>query len=208
VIRGGLLRGVRMCIDFSHQTQLWLGLQEKELTPWFRSLSTGIRTAIDAGAAQGTYVLYFLSKTSAQRVLAFEPSGDSVAAMKRNLQLNELETDGRLEIVCKFAGSQIKQGHATLDSFSRSISPPCLIKIDVDGGEVRVLQGSQSLLETPGTRWIIEVHSEALQWECRRILENKGYRVCVVPNAWWRMFIPELRPIELNHWLVATKEST
>ena len=42
-----------------------------------------------------------------------------------------------------------------------------------------------------------------LEQECLRILRDAGYRTIVVPNAWWRHFVPELRPLELNHWLVA-----
>jgi len=205
VIRGGLFRGLRFKMDFAHQTQLWLGLQERELARWFRNLSEGIHTAIDVGASEGIYTLYFLARTPARKVLSFEPSSENVAVICRNLELNGLETDSRLQIVGKFAGTRQDQQHATLDSFCPSIEFPCLVKIDVDGGEVDVLRGAQTLLELPGTRWIIEVHSEELKKECLRILEDKDYRISVVPNAWWRAFIPELRPIELNHWLVATR---
>src|SRR5437016_2885301 len=46
-IRTGLLVGLTMELDFAHNTQRWLGLQERELYGWFRQLSNGIRTAID-----------------------------------------------------------------------------------------------------------------------------------------------------------------
>lgn len=206
IIRGGILRGLRMWIDFSRQTQLWLGFQERELAPWFRGLSQNIQTAIDVGAAEGAYVLYFLAKTPARRVLAFEPSADCATRMTRNVRLNGLENAGRLEIVNKCVAGLDSEQEVTLDSVSPAIAPPCLIKIDVEGAEVSVLRGSQKLLEMPGMRWIIEVHSQPLQQECRRILEEKGYRVEVVPNAWWRMFVSEFRPIEFNQWLIATRE--
>ena len=34
-------------------------------------------------------------------------------------------------------------------------------------------------------------------------LERNGFRVRIVPNAWWRVVLPEQRPVELNRWLVA-----
>ena len=34
-------------------------------------------------------------------------------------------------------------------------------------------------------------------------LESAGYAVTVIKNAWWRVFVPEQRPIPHNRWLVA-----
>src|SRR5579862_9658333 len=51
----GLLAGLTMELDFAHQSQRWLGLQERELYAWVRRLSTGIRTAVDIGANDGMY---------------------------------------------------------------------------------------------------------------------------------------------------------
>src|SRR5205085_7842471 len=92
---------------------------------------------------------------------------------------------------------------ATLDSFAGRIVPPCLVKVDIDGGEFLLLKGAERLLKSGGIRWIIEVHSRALQENCLEILRKANYQVVVVPNARWRYFLPELRPVELNDWIVA-----
>ena len=206
VVRGGLLAGLSMEVDFAHQTQLWLGLQERELCSWFRRFSKGIHTAIDVGANEGAYTLYFLAKTSAQRVLAFEPSPENLFHLKGNLELNHLSADHRLEIVPKFVGRSPGNEWIALDVFWQSIISPCLVKVDIDGGEVELLRGAQGLLRMPGVRWIIEVHSRELKEECLEILRAAKYCTVVVPNAWWRYFLPELRPTELNHWVVAMSE--
>jgi hypothetical protein len=202
-IRGGLLRGLTVQIDFAHGTQRWLGLQERELFHWFRKLSQGVRTAIDVGANDGMYTIYFLAKTFAQKVLAFEPDRENLRQLEGNLALNGLASDGRLEIISECVGASKAEGRTNLDSFLPAVVSPCVVKVDIDGGEVELLRGARQLLLLPGMRWIIEVHSKRLEAECLRLLQAAKYRTVVVPNAWWRVFLPELRPGELNHWVVA-----
>ena len=133
-IRMGILAGLTMQLDLTHQTQRWLGLQERELYGWIRRLSVGINTAVDVGANDGMYTLYFLAATSAGRVLSFEPSAECLADLNENLTLNHFAGD-RLKIVSKKVGSTIEDGWTTLDSCLTFIAPPCLVKVDIDGGE-------------------------------------------------------------------------
>lgn len=204
----GLLAGLTMELDFAHQSQRWLGLQERELFGWMRRLSMGIRTAVDVGANDGMYTLYFLSSTPAKHVVAFEPSPESLADLNTNLALNQLSHDARLEVVTQKVGCVVDEEWTTLDSLLPSIEIPCLVKVDIDGGEVDMLGGAQKLLLSADVRWIIEIHSKALERDCLRILRDAGYQTHVVPNAWWRHIVPELRPGEANHWLVAFREET
>jgi hypothetical protein len=203
VVQCGLLAGLKMELDFAHSTQRWLGLQERELYKWFRRLSGGIRTAIDVGANDGMYTLYFLAKTPAEKIFAFEPSAESLDQLRTNLILNGLAENSRLEIVPKCVGASADGQMVTLDSFAERVQPPCLLKVDIDGGEVSLLEGARALLSSAEMRWIIEVHSKALQERCSEILQAANYHVVVVRNAWWRHFLPELRPGELNQWIIA-----
>jgi hypothetical protein len=79
------------------------------------------------------------------------------------------------------------------------------VKIDVDGGECDILDGASALLQAARVRWLVETHSVALEERCATMLRNAGYRVRIVPNAAWRLFLPEQRPIEQNRWLVAAR---
>ncbi len=202
-IRSGILAGVAMELDFAHHTQRWLGLQERELNAWFRLLSKDIGTAIDVGANDGMYTLYFLAKSPARKVFAFEPSEVSLSQMRKNLAFNGFENDSRIKIVMQTVGTVANGQDVALDSFFNTIQFPCLIKVDIDGGELSLLEGSRQLLASQCVRWIIEVHSVELQEKCLDVLRAANYKTFVVRNAWWRRIIPELRPGELNQWIIA-----
>jgi len=194
-----------MELDLQHQSQCWLGLQERELHVWFRRLSIGVRSAVDVGAHDGMYTLYFLARTPATRVVAIEPDTGCIDIFRRNIALNGLEEDRRLDLLTKFAGDVTESEHVALDSLIPILEQPCLVKVDIDGGEVALLRGARELLGRRDTRWIIEVHSEELEAECAKILADAEYRTTTVPKAWWRSFIPELRPLEFNRWVVAVR---
>lgn len=205
-IRAGLLRGVPMQMDLAHHSQRWLGLQERELYGWMRRFARNINTAIDVGANDGMYTLYFLTRTSARKVYSFEPSLECLEELKENLAVNNLTDDERLEVGSRKVGASSGEGWTTLDSLASTIVPPCLIKVDIDGGEGDLLRGASACMGLREMRWIIEVHSKALEQECLQILKEAGYRVRIVDNAWWRRVVPELREVELNRWLVAYRD--
>lgn len=205
-IKAGPFRSLRMNLDLASQFQIYLGLFEREVHAKFRILSANIATAIDIGAAQGEYTLYFLARSRAAKILAFEPSKDSRTELLANLKLNGLASDSRLKISGQFVGSGDDGNMCSLDSFLPLIEFPCLIKMDIDGGEVEVLKGAQKLLQKPQVRWLIETHSPELEQNSNSMLKKFGYDTEIIENAWWRFFIPEQRPIEQNRWLIASKE--
>jgi len=196
-----------MDLDLACQAQLYLGLYEKEIAPWLEKLSCGIRTAIDAGAGEGEYTLYFLKKTSACKVLAFDHSASAQKLLSANLKLNDLARDSRLQCFAKRLSSSSSNCSHTLDSLASLTSLPCLIKVDVDGTEVAILRGARNVLRLPQVSWVIETHSKQLEQQCIAILRQAGYRTQIIHNAWWRVFLHELRPIPHNRWLVATTPS-
>jgi hypothetical protein len=202
----GPLKGIVMNLSLKTQSQIYFGLFEREVHRWLRSLSTGIGTAIDIGAAYGEYTLFFLKKTPATRVYAFEPDEAVLPRLYENLKLNDLADSGRLVVSCKFVGTCNSQRELTLDSLQDSLRYPCLIKMDVDGAEAAILGGAKAINGLPRVRWLIETHSSELERDCARILTEAGFEIRIIPNAWWRMLLPEHRPSEHNRWLAAFKE--
>jgi hypothetical protein len=200
----GPFQGITMALSLRHQTQIYLGLFEREVHPWLVRLSRAIHTAIDIGADNGEYTLFFLKRTDA-RVLAFEPNPESLPGLQENLKLNSLAESNRLELSPAMVGDSDGAGKVRLDSLAGSMRLPCFIKIDVDGGEVEILKGAARLNALGGVRWLIETHSKSLECQCIEQLKAAGFETRIIRNAWWRVLIPELRPIEHNRWLAAWK---
>jgi hypothetical protein len=194
-----------MDLNLRTESQLYVGLFERELYPALKRLSRGIQSAVDIGAASGEYTLYILMKTGAKRLISFEPGRSLAEHLYRNLDLNGLKETPRFELHTKFLGPEEGPDTIAADTLAEWITAPCLIKMDIEGGELGVLRASKNLLAIPGLRWLIEVHSNAIRQECMSILESSGYTATYIPQARWRVLVPERRGTEVG-WLVATKE--
>jgi hypothetical protein len=168
-------------------------------------LTSGIKSAIDIGASTGEYLLYFLMKTSANTVIGFEPNEELIQDLKANIALNGLSQTTRVKLYQKFVTSTDSESTMSLDTLSPTLEGPCFIKMDVDGGEVDILRGATEFLKRNDLHWLIETHSPELETTCQQILAQAGYKVQIIPNAWWRVILPELRPPEQNRWLTAVK---
>jgi predicted RNA methylase len=201
----GPFQGITMELSLRDQTQIYLGLFEREIHGWLERLSSGIQTAIDIGADHGEYTLFFLMRTKATRVLAFEPNPESLPLLQENLKLNSVVEANRLEISTAMVGDSDGASKVRLDSLVGSIQLPCFVKMDVDGAEAEILKGASLLNGLGGVRWLIETHSRDLERECVEQLKAAGFETRIIRNAWWRVLIPELRPVEQNRWLAAWK---
>lgn len=200
----GLLRGIALELDpRAGETQLWAGFYERETFAAVRRLVHGCQGALDLGAARGELVVFFLRQPGMQRVMAVEPSPDGLATLQRTLALNGLAGDARVLVHPGFAGRGAPPLWRTLDDLAREVPGPLFIKIDIDGPEAEVLAGGQEALRSKDCRLLIETHSTEAEAGCTRQLRDQGYHVQIIPNAWWRAFLPEHRTIAHNRWLAA-----
>jgi hypothetical protein len=122
----GPFGGISMNLSLAHQLQLYLGLFERETYLWLERLSKGISTGIDIGAADGEYTLYFLKRTPAAKVYAFEPDISRLPRLESNLLLNGESNSNRLTVCNKFIGSYTSNGTVKLDTFFRELAFPFL----------------------------------------------------------------------------------
>lgn len=175
----------------------WLHEPEIALLPL---LPNSHALAVDAGANKGVY-LYHLCRRF-QRVVAFEPlpemSAFLASAAPANAEVHRLalsDAAGQAEIrmprgynelaslepqsAAVAAGAEIV-AHvtelATLDSFG--LGPVGLLKIDVEGHELKVLDGARTTLQRFHPTVLIEVeerHSRGGIARVREMLEGLGY---------------------------------
>jgi FkbM family methyltransferase len=206
-IVSGPFRDIVMNLSLRSETQVYLGLFEREIHRWLLRLSQDIVTAIDIGAAHGEYTLFFLLKTRAKRIHTFEPDLTRLPSFYRNLELNEIPSSGRLEVSTKLVGLSNSEQETQLDSLAETIHTPLLIKMDVDGAEEQILKGATKINARSRVRWLIETHSQELEVACMELLKRAGFETTIIPNAWWRVLVPEFRPIKHNRWLAAWKNT-
>lgn len=151
-------------------------------------------------------------------IYAFEPVPQNASAIGRNARLNRLENikvltvalscvDGRGELllahhvggaVLKSAGTppdlagRIDVETASLDTLvdRGQVKPPNVIKIDVEGAEMEVLQGMQRVLRQWSPTVILELDDEATGVcerkvsTCRSFLQDLGYQTELLPNSY------------------------
>jgi hypothetical protein len=120
--------------------------------------------------------------------------------------MNGFSDDSRLVRRRQFVGNGTN-GTVRLDALNGLLESPVFIKVDVDGSEVDVLEGAVGLLELMEVRLLIETHSPELERRCDSFLQRMGYQTRIVKNAFWRILIKDMRPIELNRWLVASNDA-
>lgn len=185
--------GERVRVSARHRHLSW---NPEEYTAFKSSVRPGA-IVLDVGANIGAYTVLFAQWTGASgRVIAFEPSPDSVLGLREHVRLNGVAD--RVEIVeaavssrdgsaaFDYAGASganaiVADGTAiagaitvrttTLDAFcdARRLRPS-MIKIDVEGEELDVLRGARQTLAQPGLDVFVEFHPSI--WAARGITRD------------------------------------
>ncbi len=175
------------------------GRDEPETVAWIESLPADA-VLWDIGANIGLYALFAAMR--GLRVLAFEPSAASFAAMVRSAEINGLdrrieayclaldEAPGlaRLEMASSAAGHSMHSIGAGPARFSQAVpamsidrlvsdfgaTPPSHIKLDVDGIEAAILRGGQATLA--GVREVLVEVEGGAEVEITAVLALAGLR--------------------------------
>lgn len=153
----------------------------------------------DIGAHVGYYTLLTSALVGSEgSVYAFEPSPRNLRFLHHHVRLNDLSNVKIIEAcVAKrsgrrtFApGSDSFRGHLAPDGeleirsvaidplvAAARIRPPDVVKIDVEGGEVEVLEGARETLQKHGPDIFLATHGARLEERCVRILGELDYRI-------------------------------
>jgi FkbM family methyltransferase len=161
-----------------------------------RMISPG-DVCFDIGANVGLYTLLF--STCAQSVYAFEPLPRNLDYLRRLIAINRMgnarvmpwamsdaggkgyfklgrdHSQGRLDV-----DGEIQVPIRTCDQFAsdRGVVPD-LIKIDVEGSELKVLHGARNLLQSYHPAILLSVHSDRLRRQCLAFLADLQYETAI-----------------------------
>lgn len=208
-VDAGPARGLKYPITLPQDKGIWTGTYELELATLVSSATRRGEAALDIGGWRGFFG-GVMALAGASRVFIFEPMPANCAQIRHMIELNpglpiELvqaavsDAEGCLEFVLMPESSmgklitssfqernqsenKIQVQTVTLDGLlaAGKIPPPAIIKVDVEGAELLVLQGSRMLLAKHRPALFLEIHSLQLARDCRTLLEAAGYDVEVL----------------------------
>lgn len=176
--------------QYIYRTLFVFGVYEPDVDWMARRLLRAGDTVVDIGACFGYHSLSCAARVApGGRVYAIEPQPDMYAIIAENLRVNALtnvhadclalsDQKGRLQLH-RFPDLDVgyasisNRGHQdfhtvdcraeTLDEYvqQRKIGEVTLLKLDVEGAELKVLRGALALLESPRpSMWIVEINRE------------------------------------------------
>ena len=173
------------------------GTYEPEKTRCITATTEIGMTVFDVGAHVGYFSLIMSQLVGPEgEIHAFEPRDLNRDFLKTHIRLNKIRN---VQVHSHCLGDHIGQvrfetrtgsgtGHVsssrnvtvfmtTIDALvKRGVLPlPDLIKIDVEGAEMLVLQGGYETIRKRRPTMILAVHSDRIELECRTLLAPLGY---------------------------------
>ena len=196
----GKASGIQMYIDPAFKFQRLIGADELEVQSVFVNYSKHCSYLFDIGASDGYYSLLFKKYNPSGEIYLFDPDQKFNEIQKAHFTLNNIKTG--YHSYTKYVSDANDGQHISLDNFSIKTNT-ILIKVDVEGDELKVLKGAENFLRENDCYLIIETHSEQLEEDCIQWLNKLTYSTKIIKNAWWRFLLAERRPLEHNRWLIA-----
>jgi FkbM family methyltransferase len=188
-ILNGPLRGVHSGVH-----TYWRGVYEPELTKHIQSVVKSGMTCYDCGANVGYFTLLFSKLVGPSgRVFSFEPLPVNGDHLRRHISVNRrgnvtviqsalADYNGRVHLSSEGAASKIgPQGEVEVDCRtidSLGLPPPDVMKIDVEGAEVLLLNGAENTIRTHRPIVFMSLHVPIpTAHDLAGRLESMGYKV-------------------------------
>jgi FkbM family methyltransferase len=203
-VLSGQLRGARWVVGTGTHG-CWVGSYERLTREWVCRLLTPGKVAYDVGANAGFFTLLASRLVGVTgRVIAFEPAPANLLALRRHVELNAaINVEVIDAAVAEAPGSAVfeaagsaAQGHLSDagslevqvvqmdDLVGRAVIPtPDFLKIDVEGAELRVLEGARRVLSSGHPSIVLSAHGARLFGACKGFLLELGYRVVLVKDG-------------------------
>lgn len=186
----------------------WLGSYETVKQEAIAAALSAGQTFYDIGAHAGFYSLLAARRVGPSgNVVAFEPDPRNLANLRSHVALNALANvrvvagavgattgtvrmsfaDSSYENQLSAQGSHSVECFALDDAVTRLHLPlPHCIKIDTEGAEESVLQGSMDTLARAKPRVFLATHSPELHERSVHLLRTLGYRITGVDGRPWQ----------------------
>lgn len=203
-ILGGRLKGKKW-IAGSSWPSFWLGIFEYDKQNIFAERILPGKVIYDIGAHVGFYTLLSAELTGPRgRVFAFEPVPGNLYFLKRHILLNKLVNVEVIEAAAAdftgttffsesssgLEGSLSANGDLEVNTVriddlvdQGKILPPDYVKIDVEGAELKVLNGASKTLTNYKPVIFLSTHGPDLHRQCLDFLSRRGYRIRPLGNA-------------------------
>ena len=191
----GPLRGKRW-VAGSHRHACWLGIYEPELQELIKQRLRPGAVFFDIGANAGLYTLLAANQLGAGRVYSFEPLPVNVSNLRKHVDLNhfrnvnifnvavsDCEGQASFEIGITCADGRLAPGGnltvstVSLDSMIShcEVKPPNYIKMDIEGGEFRALQGAKECFTRYRPELFLATHGKIVHDQCCESLRSWKY---------------------------------
>jgi len=200
----GPFRGARIVMNPRDSIRKILGLYEYELNPWLEKALRRSKRVLDVGANDGYFT--FGCAAAFQRlgkkgeIICFEPQEQHMLKLRRSIAAQNCP-DIRFEIIHALVGREVREGMTTLDATPTTDRRDTLVKIDVEGAEVDVVEGARSWMDKSNL-FVIEVHREAYLPELKQIFAERGHRLAQINQRPLALLGRETRD-KNNWWLVS-----
>ena len=200
----GPFRGGRVVMKPRDSLRKIFGLYEHELNPWLEQALRRVSRVLDVGANDGYFTFgcaaAFRRMGRSGEIICFEPQARHVQELRASVAAQG-DSSIQFEIVPALVGRAQADGVTTLDAWPANDRRNTLVKIDVEGAELDVVEGASSWLE-PSNLFLIEVHQEETVGKIQekfsqRNLELKCIRQRPLP------FLGREQREETNQWLVS-----
>ena len=205
-INAGPAVGLRFEVTLPLDKAIWSGTYEPDFASAISGGVRSGDVCYDIGGYRG-YMSGAMALAGAAKVVAFEPLPSNQCALRRVCELNpglnieimavavgNVDDAMRLRVMAdasmgKLATStfqldadpegEIDVAVRRLDSMvqGHEIPPSQVIKIDLEGAELDVLQGATGVLSAYRPRIFLEAHSASLEEACTHALVRHGYDV-------------------------------
>jgi FkbM family methyltransferase len=210
-VSSGPLRDMRLAVNRNTPNYYWFDDRyETEATAMLQKLARPGATVADIGAHIGFDTLVLSRRVGeAGTVLAFEPDPANLALLRKNVEINAItnvRVIDRAVAACTGMLAFDSQGLTTshlmapnepLTSSATTVQAvslddllykerapiPSLLKIDVEGYELAVLQGAIRFLSQKKPALLLELHTEQSMVECLALLAPLKYKFRLLDEA-------------------------